>query len=56
MTQNLDNAFRGVQEARTALRLERDEPNTSEQLLSLVACDGLLNEVEQKILVLENEK
>lgn len=56
MSLNLSNAFRNVQEARTALRLERDGPNTPEQMMDLVECDGLLSEAEKKIVKMENEK
>jgi len=56
MTFNLDNALHGVQDARTALMLESGSFNTPEQMEALTAMQESLNEVEQKILIMESEK
>ncbi len=56
MTFNLDNALHGVQAAREALRVQGRNYNSLEHTTDLEACDGLLNEVEQKIVIMENEK
>ncbi len=50
MTQNLDNARHGLQEARTAIFLETgNQLNTMEQEEALEAMQVLINEVESMI-------
>ena len=50
MTQNLENAVRGLQEARTAIFLETGNPsNTLEQEEALETIQGLINEAESMI-------
>ncbi len=50
MTQNLENALHGLQEARTAVFLETGNPlNTLEQELDLEAIQVLINETEALI-------
>ena len=50
MTQNLENALHGLQEARTAVFLETGNPsNTMEQEEALEAIQTKLNEVESMI-------
>ncbi len=54
MSQHLDNALHGLQEARCALMLETGD--TPEQIEALEAMQQLLNDVEARILVMEPEK
>ncbi len=56
MSFNLDNALHGVQDARCALMLESRTFTTPEQIEALENMDKSLNEVEQKILIMEPEK
>lgn len=50
MTYNLDNALRAVQDARTAIMLETNNPvNRKEQEEALENMQTLLNEVEDMI-------
>ncbi len=50
MTQNLENAVHGLQEARTAIFLETGNPsNTMEQEEALETIQTLINEAESMI-------
>ena len=49
MTQNLDNALHGVQEARTAIMIATGDADTLEQEDALEAIQVKLNEVESMI-------
>ena len=49
MTQNLDNALHGVQEARTAIMIETGDAETLEQEDALEDIQLKLNEVESMI-------
>ena len=49
MTQNLDNAIHGLQEARTAIMLQTGDADTLEQEQALEAMQVKLNEVEDMI-------
>ena len=50
MTQNLENALHGLQEARTAIFLETGNPrNTLEQEEALEDMQTMINEVESMI-------
>ncbi len=49
MTQNLDNALHGVQEARTAIMVETSDAETLEQEDALEEIQTLLNEVETMV-------
>lgn len=49
MTQNLDNALHGVQEARTAIMVETGDADTLEQEDALEDIQIKLNEVETMI-------
>lgn len=49
MTQNLDNALHGLQEARAAIFIETGRDNTMEQEEALEAIQVLINEAESLI-------
>ena len=49
MSQTLDNALHGVQEARTAIMIETGDADTLEQEDALEAIQVKLNEVEEMI-------
>lgn len=49
MTQNLDNALHGVQEARTAIMVETGDAHASEQKTALEDIEWLLKHVEAMI-------
>ncbi len=49
MTQNLDNAIHGLQEARAAIFIETGSDNTMEQEAALEAIQKLINEAESMI-------
>ena len=49
MTQNLDNALHGLQEARTGVFLETSKDNTMEQEEALEAIQMKINEAESLI-------
>ena len=51
MTENLDNAIHGVQEARTAIMVETGDAETIEEEDALEVIQRMLNEVEEKIKV-----
>ncbi len=47
MSFNLDNALRGIQDARTAIMLETG--SSPKDMADLIDCELQLNEVEQKL-------
>ncbi len=49
MTQNLDNAIHGLQEARAAIFIETGSAGTMEQEAALEAIQKLINEAESMI-------
>lgn len=49
MTQNLENALHGLQDARTAIFLETGKTNTMEQEETLEAMQIMINQVEDMI-------
>ena len=49
MTQNLDNALHGVQEARTAIFVERADAETHEQMDAVTEIDTCLSRAETMI-------
>ena len=54
MTQNLENALHGVQEARTAIMVETGDAETLEQEDALEEIQVKLNEVETMIKAYNN--